>query len=127
MSRDQLSPREAVREMDGATYDLALAWPTVELSHPDMYALDVAAYILGEGESSRLVQRLKYDKQAVLSVAPISETPHYVAGMFVARPSAGPRRGGRPPRKSSARSIACARSWSARPSWPRPRSRRRPS
>ena len=81
---EQLSPREAVREMDGETYDLALAWPTVKLSHPDMYALDVAAYILGEGESSRLVERLKYDKQSVLSVATMSDTPHYVEGMFVA-------------------------------------------
>ena len=33
-------PREAVREMDGATYDLVFAWPTVKLSHPGMYALD---------------------------------------------------------------------------------------
>ena len=31
---EQLSPREAVREMDGATYDFALAWPTVKLSRP---------------------------------------------------------------------------------------------
>ncbi len=81
---EQLSPREAVREMEGATYDLALAWPTVKLSHPDMYALDVAAYILGEGESSRLVERLKYEKQLVLSVGTMSDTPSYVAGMFVA-------------------------------------------
>ena len=81
---EQLSPREAVREMEGATYDLALAWPTVKLSNPDMYALDVAAYILGEGESSRLVERLKYEKQLVLSVGAASETPHYVAGFFVA-------------------------------------------
>ncbi len=81
---EQLSPREAVREMEGATYDLALAWPTVKLSHPDMYALDVAAYILGEGESSRLVERLKYEKQLVLSVGTMSDTPHYVAGFFVA-------------------------------------------
>jgi zinc protease len=81
---EQLSPREAVREMEGNTYDLALAWPTVKLSHPDMYALDVAAYILGEGESSRLVERLKYDKQLVLSVGTMSDTPNYVAGMFVA-------------------------------------------
>ena len=47
-----------------------------------MYALDVAAYILGEGESSRLVQRLKYQEQVVLSVDAESDTPHYVAGMF---------------------------------------------
>jgi zinc protease len=78
----QLSPRQAVCEMEGADYDLVLAWPTVKLSHPDLYALDVAAYILGEGESSRMVQRLKYREQVVLSVGAESDTPHYVAGMF---------------------------------------------
>ena len=42
---EQLAPREAVREMDGVNYDLALAWPTVRLAHPDLYALDLAAYV----------------------------------------------------------------------------------
>jgi len=78
----QLGPREAVREMDGTTYDIALAWPTVKLSNPDLYALDVAAYILAEGESSRLVRRLKYDRQLVLSVGSASYTPHFVNGWF---------------------------------------------
>lgn len=80
---EQLSPREAAAEMDGATYDMAFAWPTVKLSHPDLYALDVAAYILGEGESSRLVQRLKYEKQAALAVNAMSDTPSYVTGCFI--------------------------------------------
>ncbi len=60
---EQLSPREAVREMDGKTYDLVLAWPTVKISSPDLFALDVAAYILGEGESSRLVERLRNQRR----------------------------------------------------------------
>jgi len=88
----QLSPREAVREMDGSTYDLVLAWPTVRLSHPDLYALDLAAYILGEGESSRLVQRLKYDRQLVLSVGAASYTPDFVKGLFAVTASAQPDR-----------------------------------
>ena len=87
---EQLAPREAVSEMDGTTYDFALAWPTVELSDPDLYALDVAAYILGEGDSSRLVRKLKYDDQLVLSVSSASYTPSFVNGWFgvfaVARP-----------------------------------------
>ncbi|MEN6449859.1 MAG: pitrilysin family protein [Thermoguttaceae bacterium] len=78
----QLAPREAVREMDGATYQWALAWPTVKLSSPDLYALDVAAYILGEGESSRLVERLRNQQRLVLSIGAMSDTPHFVAGMF---------------------------------------------
>jgi zinc protease len=79
---EQLAPREAYREMDGATYDVALAWPTVRLSHEDLYALDLAAYILGEGESSRMVRKMKYDKQLVLSVNTASYTPHFVRGWF---------------------------------------------
>ena len=79
---EQLAPREAVREMDGATCDMVLAWPTVKLSNPDMYALDVAAYIIGEGESSRLVRALKYDRQLVLAVSSASQTPDYVNGYF---------------------------------------------
>ena len=89
---EQLSPREAVAEMDGSTYDLALAWPTVRLSEADMYALDVAAYILGEGESSRLVRRLKYDEQLVLSVNAASYTPHFVRGFFVVMASSQPEK-----------------------------------
>ena len=87
---EQLAPREAVREMDGATYDLVFAWPTVKLSHPDLYALDVADYILGEGESSRLVRRLKYDRQLVLSVSSASYTPSFVNGWFGIFASAQP-------------------------------------
>lgn len=87
---EQVSPRESVREMDGATYDLALAWPTVKLSHPDLYALDLAAYILGEGESSRLVRRVKYDRPLVLSVEAVSNTPHFVHGFFLVTASSQP-------------------------------------
>lgn len=78
----QVSPREAVREMEGATYDMVFAWPTIKLSNPDLYALDVAASILGEGESSRLTEHLRNQQQVVLGAAAMSDTPHYVAGMF---------------------------------------------
>jgi zinc protease len=87
---EQLSPREVFREMDGATFDVVLAWPTVELSNPDLYALDVASYILTEGDSSRLVRSLKYDKQLVLSISSASHTPHYVNGLFAVMASARP-------------------------------------
>lgn len=86
----QLSPREAIREMEGVTYDLAFAWPTVKLSHPDLFALDVAAAILGDGESSRLVERVRNQQQLVLSVGAMSDTPHYVAGTFVVMASSRP-------------------------------------
>ncbi|MFZ5830409.1 MAG: M16 family metallopeptidase [Planctomycetota bacterium] len=87
---EQVSPREAVRAMDGQTYDMTFAWPTVPLSSRDMYALDVAAYILTEGDSSRLVRRLKYDEQLVLSVNSASYTPHFVNGFFAIMASSSP-------------------------------------
>jgi zinc protease len=38
---------------------LELAWPAVAFSHPDAPHLDLLAFILGEGESSRLARRVK--------------------------------------------------------------------
>ena len=77
----EISRAEVIREMD-ATYDMILAWPTIELSHLDLYALDVAAYILGEGESSRLERQLKYERQLVLSVArPATRRPLSAVGL----------------------------------------------
>lgn len=79
---EQLSPRQAFREMEGNTFELAVAWPTVPLAHRDLYALDVAAYILAQGNSSRLVRRLKYEEAIVLSVDAVSYTPHFASGWF---------------------------------------------
>lgn len=87
---EQIAPREAYREMEGATVELALAWPSIKLSHPDLYALDVAAAILGDGESSRLVRHLKYDRPLVLSISAASYTPHFVKGWFGVMASATP-------------------------------------
>jgi len=87
-----LSPRQAIREMDGETVDFALAWPSVELSHPDLYALDVAAYILTEGESSRLARRLKYEEPLALGVESASYTPHFVPGMFLIQAATTPEK-----------------------------------
>lgn len=77
-----LTPREAWREMDGKTFDLVLAWPTIRLGHRDLYPLDLAAFILSEGESSRLVRKLRYERQLALSVRASSYTPHFVRGWF---------------------------------------------
>jgi zinc protease len=38
---------------------LEVCWPAVPFSHPDAPLLDLLAFILGEGDSSRLVQRVK--------------------------------------------------------------------
>jgi zinc protease len=47
-----------------------------ELNHPDLYAMDVLAIILGQGRSSRLVDRLKEEEELVLSISAASYTPH---------------------------------------------------
>ncbi len=38
---------------------LELAWPAVPLAHPDAAALDLLAFVLGHGDSSRLVLRVQ--------------------------------------------------------------------
>ena len=38
---------------------LELAWPSVALAHPDAAALDLLAFVLGHGDSSRLVLRIQ--------------------------------------------------------------------
>ena len=78
----QMSPRFAVREMEGATYDVAVFWPTVQLDDQDLYALDLMAYILGEGDSSRLERKFRMDAPKALSISAFSFTPHYTEGFF---------------------------------------------
>jgi zinc protease len=78
----QASPREATLEMEGPMTNFAIAWPTVELQHPDLYALDVASYLLTNGDSSRLGLRLKIDQPLALSVGSASYTPGFVKGWF---------------------------------------------
>ena len=56
--------------------------PSVALTHPDLYALDVLAIILGKGRTSRLYTQLKDRQELVLSVDAFSWTPPYARGMF---------------------------------------------
>ncbi len=79
---EQASPRSSVREMEGPTTNFAVAWPTVELQHPHLYALDVASYLLTNGDSSRLGSRLKIDQPLATDVVSSSYTPGFVRGWF---------------------------------------------
>lgn len=79
---EQASPRSTRLEMEGPTTNFALAWPTVPLQHPDLYALDVASFLLTNGDSSRLQKRLKIDNPLAISVSSISNTPGFVRGWF---------------------------------------------
>ncbi len=84
---EQVSPRLAVREMDGATFDVTVFWPTVTIDSPDMYPLDILDYVLAEGASSLLVKKYCMDNPLALSVSASSSTPNYAPGMFAVQMS----------------------------------------
>ncbi len=54
---------------------LDLSWRSLELSHPDTPLLDLLAFVLGEGDSSRLMQRVKEEAGLVDRVDASSYTP----------------------------------------------------
>jgi zinc protease len=78
-ARPQEPPQAALRTailrrpFERAT--LELAWPAVPLAHPDTPLLDLLAFVLGEGESSRLVQRVKERDGSVDGVDASCYTP----------------------------------------------------
>lgn len=76
----QVAKRTAVKEMDISQAHINLSFRTVNLTHPDLYPLDVLSYILSNGDSSRLVKRLKHEQQLVYSIRSGSFTPYYAPG-----------------------------------------------
>jgi zinc protease len=76
----QVGKRAAEKTMDIAQAHMALAFRTVLLTHPDLYPLDVLSYILSNGDSSRLVKRIKDEQQLVYAIQSSSYTPSYVPG-----------------------------------------------
>jgi len=61
---------------------LQIALPTTSAKHEDAPALDVLAQILGGGEASRLVQKVKLEKGLVHSISASSFTPRD-PGLFI--------------------------------------------
>jgi zinc protease len=57
------------------------AWPIPALDHPDVPALDVLALVLGQGDSSRLVQRVQRELRLANDIGASSWTP-LRAGLF---------------------------------------------
>jgi zinc protease len=76
----QVGKRSAVKEMDIAQAHMAISFRTVPLTHADLYALDVLAYILSNGDSARLVKGIKDEQQLVYSIHSASFTPAYEQG-----------------------------------------------
>jgi zinc protease len=80
----QVAARHAEAEMDVAAVRTVIEFPTVQLTHPDLYPLDILAFILGEGRASRLVSDLRDKRGLVESVSVGSFTPAgYDGGSFV--------------------------------------------
>lgn len=63
----QTVQRNSVIRKDVQNTTLAVAFQSPKIGEPDMFALDLAAYIIGEGSSSRLHKRLVYDRQDATS------------------------------------------------------------
>lgn len=79
----QIAPRLASAEMDVASVRTVLSFPTVQLTHPDLYPLDILAFILGEGPASRLVADLRDQRGLVQGIDVASHTPAgYDGGEF---------------------------------------------
>jgi zinc protease len=79
----QVAPRRAEQEMDVASVRAILEFPTVQLTHPDLYPLDILAFVLGEGRASRLVADLRERHGLVQEIACFSYTPAgYDGGRF---------------------------------------------
>ena len=81
---EQVSPRWEEKGLPLARLTQAmLGFPSVTLYNKDLYALDVLALLLGEGETSRLSFRLKDKENKVLSVDASNWTPSFVQGQFM--------------------------------------------
>lgn len=87
----QSTPRRAVVEKTTVQNTIAMmGWHTIPLQHPDLYALDVLAKVLGGGETSRLTQELRDKQELVYGVSAFSHTPGYDAGVFAVRATLPP-------------------------------------
>ncbi len=64
---DAKEARRFMTESDVQNSTVMIAYKGVEAGHPDSYALDLAASVLAEGQSSRLFKRLVYKDQTATS------------------------------------------------------------
>ncbi len=78
----QVSKRYVQKEMDVQLAYMMMGFRTVDISHKDLYPLDVLAFIMGEGRSSRLYKTIKDEKQLVYSINAWSATPSYKDGGY---------------------------------------------
>jgi len=79
-----VTPRTVIKrmKMSRGTALMQMCWPSIRLTHPDLYALDVLSYVLTEGRSSRMVQSIVREKQLAYAVQSFSWTPDWGKGVF---------------------------------------------
>jgi len=78
---EMTTPRFATKRMKVEAAILRLAWPSIPLTHPDLYALDALSYVLTAGDSSRLVRTIR-DQGLTYTIDSYSWTPHWGKGTF---------------------------------------------
>ena len=71
----QISQRRYEEEYPTELTRLSMSFGSIELLHPDLYALDVLAKILGQGKSSRLYLDIYKKKGLVHSISALNYTP----------------------------------------------------
>lgn len=62
------APRLAIRDKPTEQAHICIAYPSVSLSHPDRFAVDLLSTILGEGMSSRLFLELREERALVYDI-----------------------------------------------------------
>ncbi|MCA9394827.1 MAG: insulinase family protein [Candidatus Omnitrophica bacterium] len=72
---DQVAPRRVEEYFETDVTRLTVAYPSVRMLNHDVYALDVLAQVLGEGESSRLYKDLFKDRTLVSWISAGNYTP----------------------------------------------------
>ncbi|MAU93069.1 MAG: hypothetical protein CMJ93_02515 [Planctomycetes bacterium] len=85
-----MMPRELAVEGPTTVEHVSIRFPTVALSHPDLYPLDLMAYILGHGRESVLHRRLVVETGLANAVSVYSVTPVDATGYFEIRLSVDP-------------------------------------
>jgi len=78
---EMTTPRFATKRMKVEAAIIRLAWPSILLTHPDLYALDVLSYVLSAGESARLVRTIR-DQGLTYTIDSFSWTPSWGKGIF---------------------------------------------
>ena len=69
-------------DMNIEEFYLYLGYPIPPADHPDVFALDLLSFILGGGESARLVQTVQAEKELVNWISASAYTPED-AGLFI--------------------------------------------